>query len=84
MSPWSKIPRNPQPALTWRGFDEADIVANTGGGQSVLVQETWDPAWHAYENGKELPIRTENTMGFMLIDAPEGEHTDSDAIRNAI
>jgi hypothetical protein len=60
--------------LTWRGFDEADIEANTGGGQSVLVQETWDPAWHAWENGKELPIRTENTMGFMLIDAPEGDH----------
>jgi hypothetical protein len=60
--------------LTWRGFDEADIEARTGGGQSVLVQETWDPAWHAWENGKELPVRTENTMGFMLIDAPEGDH----------
>jgi hypothetical protein len=60
--------------LTWRGFDEADIQANTGGGQSVLVQETWDPAWHAFENGKELPIRAENTMGFILIDAPEGDH----------
>jgi hypothetical protein len=60
--------------LTWRGFDEADIEANTGGGKSVLVQETWDPAWHAYENGKQLPVRAENTMGFMLIDAPEGDH----------
>jgi hypothetical protein len=60
--------------LTWRGFDAADIEANTDGGQSLLVQETWDPAWHAWENGKELPIRAENTMGFMLIDAPEGDH----------
>jgi hypothetical protein len=60
--------------LTWRGFDVADIEANTGGGQSVLVQETWDPAWHAYENGNELPIRTETAMGFMLIDTPEGDH----------
>ena len=60
--------------LTWRGFDEAEIEANTGRGQSVLMQETWDPAWHAYENGKELPERAENTMGFMLIDAPEGDH----------
>jgi hypothetical protein len=63
--------------LTWRGFEEADIfatVANTGGGHSVLVQETWDPAWHAWENGKPLSIRPENTMGFMLIDAPAGDH----------
>jgi hypothetical protein len=61
-------------ALTWRGFDEAEVEATTGGGQSLLVQETWDPAWHAYENGKELSIRADNTMGFMLIDAPEGDH----------
>jgi uncharacterized membrane protein YfhO len=40
----------------------------------VLVQETWDPAWHAYEHDKELPIRIETAMGFMLIDTPEGEH----------
>jgi hypothetical protein len=60
--------------LTWHGFDEADIEAHTGEGQSVLVQETWDPAWHAYEHGKELPIRIETAMGFMLIDTPEGEH----------
>jgi len=38
------------------------------------MQETWDPAWHAYENGRELPIRIEGTMGFILIDAPEGNH----------
>jgi uncharacterized membrane protein YfhO len=60
--------------LTWRGFDEAAIAAKTGPGQSVLVQETWDPAWHAYENGKELPIRVDITAGFMLVDTPEGEH----------
>jgi hypothetical protein len=67
-------PAQNKATLTWPGFDEADIEASIGGGQSLLVQETWDPAWHAYENGKELPIRTENAMGFMLIDAPEGEH----------
>jgi uncharacterized membrane protein YfhO len=61
-------------ALTWRGFDEAEIEAKADRGQSVLVEETWDPAWHAYENGKELPVRAGNTMGFMLIDAPQGEH----------
>jgi hypothetical protein len=60
--------------LTWPGLDEAEIDAETERGQSVLVQETWDPAWHAFENGKELPLRMEDKMGFMLIDAPEGKH----------
>jgi hypothetical protein len=60
--------------LTWRGFDEAEIDAKTDRGQSVLVQETWDPAWRAFENGKELPLRIEDKMGFMLIDAPVGDH----------
>ncbi len=59
--------------LHWHGFDEAEIEAKAGPGQEVLVQETWDPAWHACENGRELPIRRENTMGFMLIDAAEGD-----------
>jgi hypothetical protein len=67
-------PAEPAATLTWRGFDEAEIDAKAGREQSVLVEETWDPAWHAYENGKELPIRAANPMGFMLIDAPEGEH----------
>jgi hypothetical protein len=61
-------------SLTWSGFDEAEIDAKTDRGQSVLVQETWDPAWHAFENGKELPLRIEDKMGFILIDAPEGDH----------
>jgi hypothetical protein len=67
-------PAQPAATLAWRSFDEAEIEAKAGRGQSVLVQETWDPAWHAYENGRELPIRIEGTMGFILIDAPEGNH----------
>jgi len=61
-------------SLTWRGFDEAEIDVKTDRGQSVLLQETWDPAWHAFEDGRELPLRIEDKMGFMLIDAPEGDH----------
>lgn len=60
--------------LIWRGFDEAEIEAKTEPGQSVLIQETWDPAWHAYENGKELPVSREDKMDFTLIDAPQGQH----------
>jgi len=59
--------------LTWRGFDEMEIHAKAEPGQSVLVQETWDPAWHADDNGRQLPIRID-PMGFMLIPVPEGAH----------
>ncbi len=68
-------PAQPNSTLTWRGFDEARIQADVKQGQSVLVQETWDPAWRAEENGRDLPIRTDPTMGFMLIGVPEGAHS---------
>ncbi|HEX4133458.1 MAG TPA: hypothetical protein VHY84_02455 [Bryobacteraceae bacterium] len=60
--------------LTWKGFDEAEVEGKTQQGQSVLLEETWDPAWHAFENGRELPIRAGNTIAFMVIDAPPGDH----------
>src|SRR5205823_9426347 len=61
------------PALEWRGTDALEIRATLGSGQSVLVQESFDPAWRAYSAGKTLPIR-KDVFGFMLIDAPSGEH----------
>lgn len=64
----------PEATLAWRGTDEADVRATVSGGESVLVQETYDPAWRAYENAAPLPIRMEPVMGFMLIDAPPGVH----------
>ncbi len=60
--------------VSWNGFDAADISATLSGGDSVLLQETYDPAWHAYENGKPVSLRIEPVMGFMLIDAPPGSH----------
>ncbi len=65
-----------QPAATliWHGFDEAEIEAKAGPSQSMLIQETWDPAWHAAETGKEIPVRADTAMGCMLIDATEGDH----------
>jgi hypothetical protein len=77
LTKYASVVENPaQPAASnsWRGFDTADIEAKSGAGQEILFQETWDPAWHAYENGRELTIRPENTMGFMLIDVPPGAH----------
>jgi len=42
-------------------------------GQSLLVQETFDPYWRAWLNGRRLPVR-KDAMGLMLIDAPPGQH----------
>jgi hypothetical protein len=67
-------PNQPATTISWKGFDEIAIDAQTAAGQSVLLQETFDPAWHAYENGKSLPIRREPVMGFMLVDVPAGSH----------
>jgi len=51
------------------------IKASVADGQSILLQETYDPAWRAYENGKRLAVRKDRVMEFMLIDAGPGDHT---------
>jgi uncharacterized membrane protein YfhO len=62
-------------SVVWSGFEALKLNATVGQGQSVLLQETYDPAWHAYENGQSLPIRMDEVMQFMLIDVAPGVHT---------
>jgi hypothetical protein len=64
----------PETPAVWSGFEEIKLNATVAEGQSVLLQETYDPAWRAYENGKLLPVRKEEPMGFMLIDVTPGVH----------
>ncbi len=59
---------------TWAGTDELHVHARVTAGQSVLVQETYDPAWHAYAGGHELPVHRDQGADFSVIDAPPGEH----------
>ena len=60
------------PATThWNGTDSISVHANPQTGQSVVVQVTYDPAWHAWSGSTELPIRRDS-MDFMAIDAPPG------------
>ncbi len=68
-------PAQGKAAVSWRGTDEVYLEASVGPGQSVLLQETYDPAWRAYENGTPLAIHPDPFMGFMLIDVPEGNHS---------
>src|SRR5262245_22481977 len=57
----------------WEGTDAMRVRAVVGDGQSILVQITYDPAWHAYSAGKPLPT-SGDVMSQLLIEAPPGEH----------
>ena len=63
-----------QPAVVRRGFDSFDVAASVSPGQVVLLQETFDPAWHVYSDGKPLHLQ-QDPLGFMLVTAPIGLHT---------
>jgi hypothetical protein len=41
-------------------------------GQSLLVQESFDPYWRAYAGGGRVGVR-KDAMGLMLVDAPAGD-----------
>ncbi len=58
----------------WRGSDVMDIVAEVGLGEALLVQETYDPNWRAYESGRAQAIQAD-AVGHMLIELPPGSHT---------
>jgi hypothetical protein len=64
----------PLTPVTWNGTDQVDVQATVAAGQSVLLQETYDPYWHAEENGTRIGIRPDPFVGFMLMDVPPGAH----------
>ncbi|MEO8594025.1 MAG: hypothetical protein ABI759_11950 [Candidatus Solibacter sp.] len=55
------------------GTDAMRAHAKVEPGQSVLVQESYDVAWHATAGGKPVNLRRD-PMGMMLLDPPPGEH----------
>jgi hypothetical protein len=60
------------PTLMREGPDAMLVHAQVDAGQSILVQEAYDPAWQATGGGRVLPIRRD-VMGFMWIAAPPGD-----------
>jgi hypothetical protein len=58
--------------VTRDGPDAMRIRATLKSGESVIVQETWDPAWRAWSGGRALEIR-KDSVNFMEIVAPPGE-----------
>jgi len=61
------------PSVNWHGYEGFDVTSTVSPSQALLVQETYDPAWHAYLDGKPLHI-DRDAFGFMLIAPPPGTH----------
>jgi hypothetical protein len=61
-----------QAHVTREGPDAMRIRAEVKSGESIVVQETWDPAWRAYAGGLALEVR-KDPVGYMEIAAPPGE-----------
>ena len=68
------IEKGPEAPTTFTrvGTDGMRVHARLEAGQSLLVQETYDPAWHAWSSGQPLTVR-KDVMGMMTIDAPPGD-----------
>ena len=54
------------------GTDAMRVRARVAAGQSLLVQETYDPAWHAWSGGRPLDVH-KDAMGFLVVDGPPGD-----------
>jgi hypothetical protein len=57
----------------WSGTDEMRVHARVAPGQSILVQVTYDPGWHAYSGGRALRVYRDRGADFNVIEAPPGE-----------
>jgi hypothetical protein len=69
------LERGPDVAATveWQGSDSFRAKARLRPGESLLIQESWDPAWRAWSAGREVRLRRD-PMGFILALPPPGGH----------
>lgn len=51
--------------------DEIRMQATLVSGEAILVQESYDPGWHAYSNGQPVAIE-KDPIGFMLLHTQPG------------
>ena len=68
------VENGPDSPVTLQRLDTDAMLlrAKVGPGQAILVQETYDPAWQAWSDGKRLPMRGD-LVGFMVVEAPPSE-----------
>ena len=69
------VERGPDAPIEFRREDlrRVRIKTRLSAGEAVLVQETFDPAWRAYSNGRRVPIMAD-AMGFQILDPGPGQH----------
>jgi hypothetical protein len=61
------------PATIIRGDTDTMVVrAHVDPGESIVVQETYDPAWRAWSGSGELRVR-KDAMDMIVVDAPPGD-----------
>ena len=60
------------PSVMRNGTDVMLVRATVQAGQSIVVQESYDPAWQAWAGGTQVPVR-KDAMGFLVVDAPPGD-----------
>jgi hypothetical protein len=59
-------------AMSWEGTDAIRLRARVAADQCLIVQVTYDPAWHAYAGGRPVTVR-KDAIGQMLVYPPPGE-----------
>lgn len=67
------LEKGPDSAATvrWEGTGVMRVHAQLKSGESIVLLETYDPNWHAWSGGRELPIH-KDAMNFMWIETPPG------------
>jgi len=63
-----------RPSVMWESPDKMRIHARVEAGQSLMVQTMYADGWHAYVDGRPVPVR-EGALGFIRLDLPPGEQT---------
>ncbi len=59
--------------ITRPNTDEIHLESSLAQSEAILVQETYDPGWHAYDGGQPVQI-DKDPVGFMLLDLRPGTH----------
>jgi hypothetical protein len=63
-----------RPSFEWRGTDEMRVRARYAAGDALLIQQSFDPNWHAEANGQPLKVRPDLALGQMIVETPPGQY----------
>jgi hypothetical protein len=62
------------PAVYFRvGLREIVVTATTSAGESIAIEENFDPGWRARVDGVATPV-VSDAMGFMRVRTAPGKH----------